>query len=272
MSLGNSGIVVRTAKLSDAVRVSNLFCEDGTNPYDLSAQKWLHYYNDYPEGQPVALVAEIDGEIVGHYGMLPIHIGDSPAMLGLHAYVSTKCRGLTVISALMAEVDNICRARGAAMICGFANSKFALIKKTFYKWHTPLWLGFKKGTALADTNRENSPFYFKYSDAWYTWRFGEERDYYLSCFTDAEGILRKQLLKARNIVYNVNMLADSECWSKSDTYPKDPGDRFYQPFSVKIFDKSFIDRGVLLPENWFIEMGDSDTFRYTAWRETVCYE
>jgi len=267
MTMQADNIVIRIAKSFDGEGVTRLFCEDGTNPYGWSAHKWRHYYVDYPDGQPVAVVAEINGDIVGHYGMVPVVIGTLPAMLGLHAYVSVKYRGLTIISALMTEVDRICKAKGVAVICGFANPRFSLIKKTFFKWNTPFWLGFKKGAAPTDTVRGDAKFYFQYSDAWYPWRFGEDRNFYLSCFVDTEGNVRKQLLKIRDSNYNDENLSDSECWSKSMMYARDQESQFCQPFSVKVYDRSLIDLGILQPENWFIEMGDSDTFSYISWSE-----
>lgn len=258
-------IEIRAAEPADAERVVRLFCEDGTNRYGWSADKWRHYYLDYPAGRPVALVAEIDGELVGHYGMVPVAIGSWPAMLGLHAYVSSRYRGLTVLAALMAEVDRLCRAEGVALICGFANPRFTLVKKTMFKWQVPLWLGFKKGTTPADTLRGDARFYFQYPDAWYAWRFGAERGCYLSRFVDAGGAVRKQLLKTRGGVPDLAELPDSECWSRRMMYPAEQPGPFCQPFSLKVYDGSLIDLGILQPGKWFLEMGDSDTFNYAPW-------
>ncbi|RKX27388.1 MAG: hypothetical protein DRP47_06635 [Candidatus Zixiibacteriota bacterium] len=267
MNLDVDNLIVRFADPLDGNEIAQLFCEDGTNLYDWSEQKWRHYYIDYPDGQPVALVAEIGGGIIGHYGMLPVDIGGWSAMLGLHAYVSTKYRGLTIISALMAEVDRVCKAKGISLICGFANPQFSLIKKTFFKWNIGFWIGFKKSTTFADVVRDDETFYFHYSDAWYQWRFGEDRNSYLSLFVDIEGNERQQLLKMRNSGANFDedLFAATECWSNASMYAKDQDDQFCQPFSVKVYDRALVDLGILKPENWFIEMGDSDTFSYVPW-------
>lgn len=257
--------VVRRAEPGDAERVVRLFCEDGSNRYGWNADKWRHYYLDYPGGRAVALVAELAGELVGHYGMVPVAIGDRPARLGLHAFVSARYRGLTVVAALMAEVDRVCRDEGVALICGFANPRFSLVKKTLFKWQIPFWLGFKQGTTPADCQRGAASFYFRYPEAWYSWRFGAERPYYLSRFQDAEGAVRKQLLKSRRGGFRPGEISDSECWSSSMMYPEPQAGSFCQPFSLKLYDRSLVDLGILEPENWFLEMGDSDTFSYTPW-------
>jgi hypothetical protein len=264
-------IVVRKACESDGPDITNLFCEDESNPYGWDVSKWNHYYLDYPEGLAIALVAEVNSKIVGHYGMVPVKIGRLPAMLGLHAYVSTYYRGLTVISALMKEVDNICRAEGIALICGFANSSFSLIKKTFFKWDIPIWLGFKSDLAIKDIKRDNQPFYFNYSDNWYEWRFGEIKSEYLSRYENADGIAKKQLLKMRKNKFENGKLhlEGVEAWTPTLVFAKEQNDLFCQPLAVKIFDRRLIDEGVLVTENWFVEMGDSDTFNYTPWSESL---
>jgi len=267
-TLKTDDIVVRLAEPSDAEGIVQLFLEDGTNAYEWSIQKWWHYYVDYPDGQPIALIAEIDKKTVGHYGMVPVVIGKWHAMLGLHAYVSKDYRGLSIISTVMAGVDAVCKDRGVALVCGFANPNFSLIKKTFFKWHIPLWLGFKKGISAADAVRGDATFFFEYSEDWYSWRFGVARDCYLSRFVDGEGNIHKQVLKMRGRTLEKEQLCNAECWSRSTMYATAQRKQFCQPYSVKIYDRSLINLGILRPENWFIEMGDSDTFKYIPWSES----
>jgi len=270
MTSESNSLVIRDAVDSDIDSIVGLFTEDGSNPYGWCADKWRHYYRNYPEGKPTALVAELNGVVVGHYGMLPIKIGELPAMLGMHAYVFSEYRGLTIISALMKEVDKRCRAQGVAMICGFANSKFSLIKKTFFKWKTLFWLGFKSGLTADDVRCEPAPFFFNYSPKWFAWRFGEVRNTFISRYTDARGNIKKQLLKINRGMEAPTPaeLLDSEGWSPALVFLKEQQDQFCQPFSLKIYDTSLLDAGVLRPENWFIEMGDSDTFQYLPWSNT----
>lgn len=256
-------IVIREALDSDIEEIVALFCESGSNPYSWNRAKWKHYYRDYPDGTPISLVATIDGQIVGHYGLQPIKIGLIPAMLGLHAYVASSQRGLTIISALMKEVDRACIIRGAKLICGFANPKFSLIKSTIFKWKTPCWLGFQNGFSEVDFDlKKSKKFYFNYSANWFNWRFGSKKNKYLSIYFDSINNKHIQLLKYCSDKPQLNS-EDIEAWSPRSTYSTNPSDRFCQPFSIKVFEPELIQEGILDCENWSIDMGDSDTFQYT---------
>jgi len=260
-------VSVRIATIDDGSAIGDLFSENGINQYGWDRNKWEHHYIEYPEGEAYSLVAEAEGKIVGHYGMVPICIGGISAMLGQHAYVSTEHRGLTVISALMKKTDMICQDKAIRLICGFANADFAFIKKTFFKWKTPFWLDFKKAGSHQGLDLTQSKFSFSYSDAWFEWRFGESRECYVSKYIDSAGLEHKQLLKTRGELSNEELiyLADSERWSQAGMHSKQVGEGFMQPFSVKIYDLELIKEGILNKENWKIDMGDSDTFTYKPW-------
>lgn len=256
-------IGVREALDSDVDAIVALFCEAGGNPYNWSRAKWNHYYRDYPDGTPISLVATMNGRVVGHYGIQPIKIGKMPAMLGLHAYVASSLRGLTIISALMKEVDRICLSCGAQLICGFANLKFSLIKSTIFKWKTPCWLGFQSGYSEEDVaSKRSRKFYFNYSDDWLAWRFGEKKDSYISIYFDSENNRHNQLLKFCDDKLRFES-KDLELWSPRSTYSTKQPDKFCQPFSIKVYNSELINEGILSCENWNIDMGDSDTFQYT---------
>lgn len=257
-------IVVREALDSDIDEIVALFCESGSNPYGWNREKWRHYYRDYPDGTPISLIATVDGKVVGHYGLQPIKIGEIPAMLGLHAYVASSQRGLTIISGLMKEVDLVCILRGAQLICGFANAKFSLIKSTIFKWKTPCWLGFQNGLSEEDVELSKSKkFYFNYSDAWLSWRFGSIRDSYVSVYLDVQKNRRIQLLKFCGDKLHLQS-ENIEVWSPRSIFSTNQPDIFCQPFSIKVFEPTLINEGILKCENWSIDMGDSDTFQYTS--------
>lgn len=257
-------ISIREALDSDIEGIVELFCESGGNHYNWNREKWTHNYRDYPDGTPISLVATINGQIVGHYGMQPIKIGQIPAMLGLHAYVASSQRGLTIISALMKEVDRVCGLRGAQLICGFANPKFSLIKSTIFKWKTPCWLGFQTGFSEEDAEiMKFRKFYFNYSDDWLVWRFGSKKDKYVSIYFDSQKNKHIQLLK----FCDGNLRSENqnlEVWSTRSMYSTNQPDRFCQPFSIKVFEPELLNEGILNCENWSIDMGDSDTFQYTS--------
>jgi GNAT superfamily N-acetyltransferase len=267
MEATNTKPVVRVTQAKDVEGIVSLFCETGTNPYNWSVEKWTHYYEDYPDGQPISLVAVINDQVVGHYGMLPVRIGQLSAMLGLHAYVARQQRGLTVISALMKEVDRRCQALGVALICGFANPKFSFVKSTIFKWQIPCWLGFQRGLSSVDIEAgRNKKFSFQYTPKWYEWRFGEKRDQYISKYVDGNGIIHRQLLKVSAETALIQG-EEIEAWTPNSTYQTNQQDQFCQPFSIKVFDQRLISEDVLNHANWSIEMGDSDTFQYTLWKD-----
>lgn len=258
-------IVIREALDSDIEEIVALFCESGSNTYSWNRKKWRHYYRDYPDGTPISLVATLDGQIVGHYGLQPIKIGLIPAMFGLHAYVATSQRGLTIISALMKEVDRVCIARGAKLICGFANPKFSLIKSTIFRWETPCWLGFQNGFSQEDVLlNKTKKFYFNCSDEWLVWRFGSKKNKYVSMYIDNNKNKRVQLLKYCGEKPQLKS-KDIELWSARSTYSKNQPDRFCQPFSIKVFEPRLLSEGILNCDNWSIDMGDSDTFQYNPY-------
>lgn len=260
---------IREALDSDITGVVALFCEEGGNPYNWSVAKWRHYYRDYPEGKALSLVVSIKDRIVGHYGMVPVQIGGYIAMLGLHAYVAADQRGLTVISALLKEVDSYCSKHGIALICGFANPRFSIVKTRIFKWNIVCWLGFQKEIEEKDLDAaRRKRFRFNYSQKWFNWRFGQLQNQYLSRYSGTLETVQKQLLKT-TATTSMEDIAGAEGWSPSSTYQSDKEGQFCQPFSIRIYDKQLLEEGILDHNNWAIEMGDSDTFQYTPWEKRI---
>ncbi len=258
-------LLVRETRYEDCAGVVGLFCGNGTNPYQWSAEKWSHYYREYPDGTPCSLVATVGTEIVGHYGMLPVRIGGLPAMLGLHAHVANAYRGMTVLSALLRRVDEVCRERGAVVVCGFANPAFTRVKVALFKWQVAGWLGFGESVTANDRCEAASRRYcFEYSAAWFAWRFGSRRREYLSRYVDREGRVHLQVLKY-SAETPLTALAGAEGWVPRATFSSEQAGRFCQPFSVRAIDRRLLDAGIADARQWSIDMGDSDTFQYTPW-------
>lgn len=256
------GITIREAQDLDIQEIVELFRESGENPHGWNDEKWRHYYRNYPDGKPIALIATAEGLIVGHYGLLPVKIGSTPAMLGLHAYVASSQRGLNVISLLMQEVDRQCKLSGARMICGFPNPKFSIVKSTLFKWENVCWLGFQKGVSRLDYGLHRiMKFYFEYSEKWFVWRFGSKRTNYVSLYVDDEKNTHTQLLKYSDNEFQIED-ENLEVWSPRSTWSDKKSDRFGQPFSIKVYDKDLLKEGIMDCQNWSIHMGDSDTFQY----------
>jgi hypothetical protein len=259
--------VVTKATPGDADGVVALLSNKGTSRYWKGREQWSRFYQEYPEGNPVSLIVRDEARIVGHYGLFPVRIGAWPALLGMHAFVSEEYRGLTVISMLMQETDRYAKEIGAACICGFANSQFSLIKKTFFNWKIPFWLGFTSPIQHSDLSADNASFYFAYSEQWYAWRFGTQRNTYFSRYEAADGSVKKQLLKMLpgSVLPSDEALAGCEGWTTRSNFYSKPTGIASQPFSLKLYDRSLLRAGIYDPASWFIEMGDSDTFQYREW-------
>lgn len=262
---------VTVATIRDAEGVVALLSNKGKSRYWKDREQWFRFYQAYPEGNPVSLIVKDEGEIVGHYGLFPVQIGRWAALLGMHAYVSEEYRGLTVISMLMQEADRYAEQIGAACICGFANPQFSLVKKTFFNWKIPFWLGFTSPVQSSDLSAGNTPFYFSYSEQWYTWRFGSVRSAYFSRYEAADGSVNKQLLKILpgSELPVDNALCGCESWTTRGHFSRKPEGIVSQPFSLKLYDQSLAQAGIYDPESWFIEMGDSDTFQYREWSDVL---
>lgn len=268
MSVQLERMMVRVAHEKDASAVVALLSNKGKSPYWKTSAQWARFYLDYPEGDALSIIVEDDGNVVGHYGLFPVRIGRWPALLGMHAFVSEEYRGLTVISMLMQEADRYAKEVGAACICGFANPQFSLIKKTFFNWKIPFWLAFESSVRSSDLSAGDVPFYFSYSEQWYSWRFGAYRDAYFSRYEAKDGSVKKQLLKVRpqSALPSEEILADCEGWMTRSNFLRKPEGLVSQPFSLKLYNQTLVQSGIFNPACWFIEMGDSDTFQYREWQ------
>jgi len=256
---------IRRGTSEDAEGIVHLFSGEN-NPHGWSLQKWRHYYQNYPEGETVFFIAESEQGIIGHYGLFPVVIGGTQVYMGAHAYVTESVRGLAVISRLMKSLDEFCVDNDIPFIVGFANQKFTTVKTKLFKWRTPFFAGFVTTTRFAPSVFKERPFRFQYSDEWLQWRFGKVTDPVVSqyrkagCETPTYQLLHTQ----SSVAASDYGLPAFECWSP-DGYQKGPdGELFSQPFSLKVYDKHWAGPELLNPENWYIQMGDSDTFLFEA--------
>lgn len=256
---------VRRSTPGDAEGIVRLFSEGG-NPHNWALEKWQHYYQCYPEGETVAFVAESDQGIIGHYGLFPVVIGETPVYMGAHAYVSKSVRGLAVISQLMKSLDDFCIENDIPFIVGFANPRFTIVKTKLFKWKTPFFASFVTTNHFDHETFAERPLRFQYSDEWLQWRFGTVAAPVVSQHMKAESETPTyQLLHTRtNVVANDYGLVELECWSPTGYLKEPDSPSFSQPFSVKIYAKNWKGADLLKPDNWYIQMGDSDTFVYKA--------
>jgi hypothetical protein len=256
---------IRRGNENDAEEILRLFSEGG-NPHGWTVQKWQHYYVDYPEGDTKFFVAESEEGLVGHYGLFPVTIGGMKVFMGAHAYVTESVRGLAVISRLMKSLDEFCIENNVPFIVGFANQKFTIVKTKLFKWKTLFFADFVKTNYHDPSDFRDRPFSFKYSSNWLQWRFGIKKAPVISAYQSKGSVTPVyQLLHAESgVSASVRGIPEFECWSPVGYQKEAKKDIFSQPFSIKIYDKQWAGPDLLKPENWYIQMGDSDTFVFKA--------
>ncbi|MAO41300.1 MAG: hypothetical protein CMK70_14185 [Pseudohongiella sp.] len=255
---------IRRATVADKAGIVTLF-QEGGNPHNWSSAKWEYYYRDYPEGPAISFVAESEHGIIGHYGLFPVTIGSYRVYMGAHAYVSDSVRGLAVISSLMKSLDEFCVAEQLPFIVGFANQRFTTVKTKLFKWKTPLYASFVSTEKFDPGMFQDRPFQFHYCDDWVTWRFGTSDTPIISKYQKQVGEepVYQLLFTGQKVEAREFGITEFECWNP-EGYRSEPGEAFTQPFSVKIYDKQWSGPDLLDPENWFIQMADSDTFVFKA--------
>jgi hypothetical protein len=254
---------IRRGTFEDAEDIVNLFSGE-ENLHRWTLQKWRHYYQNYPEGETVFFVAESEQGIIGHYSLFPLVICGEKVYMGAHAYVKETVRGLAVISQLMKSLDEFCVAHNIPFIVGFANQKFTTVKTKLFKWVTPFYASFVTTTRFDPLVFKERSLRFQYSDEWQQWRFGDIAGPVVSQYrkTGCEMPTYQLLYSQVSVAASDYGLSEFECW-KPDGYQRCPdGESFSQPFSLKIYDRHWVGPDLLNPENWFIQMGDSDTFLF----------
>lgn len=232
--------------------------------------KYDHYYKDYPEGEPISLVAldAADGTLLGHFGLLPVQVDEWPAFLALQVLVNPAHRRGDVFAALVAGAEKAARERGAAFICGFPNRKFATVVARLFGWTIVGYQSFVDVEAFdprpyRDRNR------FKYSPAWYEWKFGHREPPFTQRYT-RDGQELVQVLKAvENSVTSAHELgcATVNVWHP-DHCSAQPSADWSQAFVWRAIAPG-LPAGLTDITRWLLEMGDSDTFEpLKKWSES----
>ncbi len=224
-----------------------------------SLAKYRHYYVDYPEGEAISMVALDDGAIVAHVGLLPIRISGTPAYLVLQVLVSQHYRrGGTLVEMLRASEDEA-RRRGAQLLCGFGNIRFSKVAARFAHWTIAGFLRFAEVEALAVADYRDR-LAFEYGPAWYRWKLGSEAPVEIRPYTK-DGRTYHQLLKTRGVAH-VSAAEQGvpalHLFHPDRTSPVETTD-WSQPFVVRPLVEG-LDPRFLDLRQWYVEMGDSDTF------------
>jgi hypothetical protein len=129
-------IRIRPYQPGDAALVSELFTRN--TPYLRDAAFWLWIHRVWPTENSISVVAEDNGNIVGHYAILPmpLSLGSIPvrAGLGVHAFVAPEYRGKVPIFQITKKCYGLAKDAGIQMLWGFPNANYRLIQEKVEGW------------------------------------------------------------------------------------------------------------------------------------------
>lgn len=244
---------------NNASKVVELFAING-NPYHWTIEKWNKYYQEYPYSGAVSIAAFEADNAIGHYGLLPVRIGNYEALMGVHAYVKDGFRNLKIINTLLLEVYKYAEEHNYAFICGFSNHNFSKVLSAVFKWKVIGYLSFDTVDNLIIKDREKYLYKFNYTDEWYQWKFGQISDVYIKNYIK-DGQTYNQLLKVKTKgIIDLSSKGKINFWNP-DKYLSEYQEGWNQPFLIKPIMKDVEDT-IYNIRNWYLEMGDSDTFEF----------
>lgn len=143
---------LRTLEPGDAAQICALFSRH--TPYRRDAAFWSWLNRSFPVRPSIVAVAECAGEIVGHYGILPLELrGPNGAHWlaghGLHAFVSPAHRDRVSIFQISALAYRLAREAGLEFVFGFPNASYRLVQEKIERWRCVAL--FKAWSRAADT-------------------------------------------------------------------------------------------------------------------------
>ncbi|USQ03350.1 GNAT family N-acetyltransferase [Aquirufa antheringensis] len=129
-------IIIRPYKSGDAEKIFSLFQRYTDYQRDEAFWVWINRLLTYS----IISVAELKGEIVGHYAILPrtcrlqngtlLHSG-----LGIHAFVEPQHRDKVSIFSISSIAYKLAKERGIQFIYGFPNKSYRLIQEKIERWN-----------------------------------------------------------------------------------------------------------------------------------------
>ena len=104
---------------------------------DIEFWTWINQYIN-GENSPIISVAEIKGEIIGHYAILPRQIKFNGELMeigfGIHAVIDNEKTHLVSIFEVSNLAYKTAKAKGLKFIYGFPNKNFRLIQQKIERW------------------------------------------------------------------------------------------------------------------------------------------
>ena len=130
-----SSVIIRKYQSNDAFGINAMFTK--YLPYVRDEQFWV-WLNRIIGGESIAFVAEYEGQIIGHYAIVPrdIYVNGSliKAALGIHAFVDPEFRRKVYIFRITQKVYEYAVKQGFQLIYGFPNINFRDIQLKIEGW------------------------------------------------------------------------------------------------------------------------------------------
>lgn len=128
-------INIRAYQVGDAENIFKLFQQ--YSPYKRDGAFWV--WINRVLSHSIISVAELNGEIVGHYAILPrtcrLKNGDIlSAGQGIHAFVEPKHRNIVSIFSISSFAYKLAKEQGIQFVYGFPNSNYRLIQERIERW------------------------------------------------------------------------------------------------------------------------------------------
>lgn len=152
-------ITIREYQTGDATKIFNLFSKHST--YQRDAAFWVWINRLLSDDKSIVVVAEIKGDIIGHYAILPrickVHHNDLELKcgLGIHAFVVPEYRNLVSIFSISGLAYEIAESRNLSFIYGFPNSNYRLIQEKIERWKkVSLFKAFVKPITISENRKQ----------------------------------------------------------------------------------------------------------------------
>lgn len=130
-----SSVIIRKYKSNDAVGINAMFTK--YLPYVRDEQFWV-WLNRLIGGESIAFVAEYEGQIIGHYAIIPrdMYVNGQliKAALSVNAFVDPDYRNKVFIFQITQKLYEYSKEHGIQLIYGFPNVNYRNIQLKIEKW------------------------------------------------------------------------------------------------------------------------------------------
>lgn len=132
-----SKLIIRLASSNDAERICLLFNKMAPK-YDRKINFWVWINQMLSEENSIIAIAEFNGDIVGHYAIIPqkiiVNKKEYRIGLGIHAAIEKEKRDLVSIYEISSFAYKEAKLSGLKFIYGFPNQNYRVIQEKIERW------------------------------------------------------------------------------------------------------------------------------------------